>query len=121
MVSASPMEIHVIISGVMLLVHMRVAQITHLVIVLALQHQELGHKHQLLAAISTVNLEILLTHFLQCESLLVTDSGMGNSVKVPVAVVPSLPRGSVYSYPPKHLIGLRCVFVLMSPLVMKMS
>ena len=50
-----------------------------------------------------------------------TNSGMGSSVKVPAAVVPSLPHGSVYSYPPKHLIGLRCVFVLMSPLAMKMS
>ena len=33
----------------------------------------------------------------------------------------SLPHGSVYSFLPKHLIGLRCVFVLMSPLAMKMS
>ena len=96
MVSVSPMEIHVIISGVMLLVHMRIAQITHLVFVLALQHQDLGHKHQLLAALTTVNLEIQLTHFLQCKTLLVTNSGMWSSVKVPVAVVPSLPHGSVY-------------------------
>ena len=37
----------------------------------------------------------------------VTHSGMGNSVKVPVAVVPSLPHGSVYSYPPTQLTELR--------------
>ena len=32
-------------------------------------------------------------------------------MKVPVAVVlPNLSHGSVYSYPPAQLIGLRCVF-----------
>ena len=36
-------------------------------------------------------------------------------MKVPVAVVPSLSHGSVYSYPPTQLIGLRCVFMVMSP------
>ena len=55
------------------------------------------------------------------KSLLVIHSGMENSVKIPVAVVPILHHGSVYSYPPAQLIGLRCVFVLMSPLAMKMS
>ena len=78
-----------------------------------LVHQEIIHAlhkdryhHHLLAVITTMNQGIQLTHPL----IQVTHSGMGSSVKVPAAVVPSLPQGSVYSYPPTQPIALNsCV------------
>ena len=77
--------------------------------------------HHLLTIITTVNLEIQLTRPLYSWSTQVIHSGMVSSVKVPAAVVPSLLHGSVYSCPPTQLIGLRCGFVLMSPLKTKIS
>ena len=120
----SPMEIRVFISGVMLLVHLKIALITHLTIVLALQHQELDHKCLLLAEITIVNQETLEKLGILMFTK-VTHSGMLNSVnsKEPAAMVSSLPgpHGSVYSCPPIQLIGLRCGFAVMKVLAMKIS
>ena len=59
MVLVSLMDIHVIISGAMLLVHLKL--ILHRAIAHALQHKELSHKN-LLAVTTTVNQDILATH-----------------------------------------------------------
>ena len=53
-----------------------------------------------------------------------TSDGIENSVKAPLGyrnLLPSLSHGSVYSSPPTQLIGLRCVFMVMSPPSMKTS
>ena len=90
MVSVSPMEIHVITSGLMLVVCMILTQYFIVAVVPALQHQELDHQN-LLATITTVNREILTKLGIRKCSTEVTDSGMGSSVKVPAAVVQRSP------------------------------
>ena len=75
--------------------------LVHLEIVHALHNKD-QHRHHLLAMITTVNQGIQLTHSL----LQVIHSGMGSSVKVPAAVVPSLPHDSAYSYPPTQPVAL---------------
>ena len=59
MVLVSLMDIHVIISGAMLMVHLKL--ILHQAIAHALQHKELSHKN-LLAVTTTVNQDILATY-----------------------------------------------------------
>ena len=75
-------------------------------VVPALQRQELDHQN-LLATVTTVNREILMKLGIRKCSTGVTHSGMGSSVKVPAAVVPSLPHGLVYSFLPAQPIELR--------------
>ena len=60
----------------------------------------------LLGIITTVNQQIL-KHLSHHYSTQMTDSGMVSSVKVPAAVVPCLPHGSVYGYSATQLMRLR--------------
>ena len=98
------MGILVSISGPMLLVIVRTVFLINWEIVHALYDEDPDH-HHLLAIITTVNLEILKTHLR--DPLAMTLSGMVSSVKVPAAVVASLPHGSECSCTHTQLIGLR--------------
>ena len=60
MVLVSLTDIHVIISGAMLLVHLKIIPRLQRAIAHALQHKELSHKN-LLAVTTTVNQDILAT------------------------------------------------------------
>ena len=99
MVSLSVTEHSKITSGVLQLVLLRKAQNIDKVIVRALQRQELNLPKILEVHVTTfVNLETPTMTLREVDYIPVTDSGMGCSVRVAAARVPSLPHGSVYSF-----------------------
>ena len=112
MVLVSLMDIHVIISGAVLLVHLKIipawAATSNCPCSPAqgAEPQEfIGSNYYCESGYPSNTLEVFTSDPLwdgeQCEGTCCS--------------------GTKYRFLPKHLIGLRCVFVLMSPLAMKMS
>jgi hypothetical protein len=77
--------------------------------------------HRLLEITTTVNQAIQKLHLSMAAFIPMIDSGMASSVKVCVAAMVNLLRGSVWSYQIQQLMILRCVFALQRALILMMS
>ena len=117
MALAFSMELNVVTSGAMWPVGRRqVIQYHELVLV---QDQGVNHLRHTLETITTVNQAIQQIPTTTIGSILMIHYGMASSVKVPAAMVPTLPHGSVYSFLLPQLKWLKCVFVAMKVLIEK--